>query len=231
MFLNDAFDSEFDRQQRSSRPIPSGAIEAKDVWLWGIVWLMLGGCCLAAMGKITAILTFLLIGCILIYDAIHKAVALSPLIMAACRTLLYLVAASVAENGVSGGAVWASLAVGVYVIGVTYLSRKENPRVALQYWPLALLAGPIVLALLVDDNGYRAMGGGLSIVLCAWIVFALRHTLRQADRNIGYTVSRLLAGIVLVDLLAVVEIWHPAALLFVLWFALALVLQRYIPAT
>src|SRR6478736_6052578 len=33
MFLNDAFDIEFDRQFRPERPIPSGAISTRAVWL------------------------------------------------------------------------------------------------------------------------------------------------------------------------------------------------------
>src|SRR5215472_16127700 len=32
MFLNDAFDSDFDAQHRSERPIPSGAIPLGQVW-------------------------------------------------------------------------------------------------------------------------------------------------------------------------------------------------------
>src|SRR5271166_5908281 len=35
MFLNDAFDADFDRQNRRSRPIPSGAISEKETWQWG----------------------------------------------------------------------------------------------------------------------------------------------------------------------------------------------------
>jgi hypothetical protein len=46
-------------------------------------------------GTSTTILTLLLIACILIYDAIHKAVAFSPVLMAGCRLFLYLVAASI----------------------------------------------------------------------------------------------------------------------------------------
>ncbi|HEY4951797.1 MAG TPA: UbiA family prenyltransferase, partial [Verrucomicrobiae bacterium] len=39
MFLNDAFDAEFDRQRRASRPIPSGAISLPAVWRWSFAWL------------------------------------------------------------------------------------------------------------------------------------------------------------------------------------------------
>ena len=36
MFLNDAFDEDFDRQHRKERPIPSGQISANAVWAWGL---------------------------------------------------------------------------------------------------------------------------------------------------------------------------------------------------
>src|SRR5262245_55028336 len=42
MFLNDAFDADFDQKHRPMRPIPSGAIKLRDVWVWGFVWLVLG---------------------------------------------------------------------------------------------------------------------------------------------------------------------------------------------
>src|SRR5689334_993314 len=42
MFLNDAFDVQFDRQHRSDRPIPSGAISLGKVWGWGFGWLLSG---------------------------------------------------------------------------------------------------------------------------------------------------------------------------------------------
>src|SRR6266478_3370591 len=38
MFLNDAFDADFDRQHRKERPIPSGALPARTVW---ITWFVL----------------------------------------------------------------------------------------------------------------------------------------------------------------------------------------------
>src|SRR4029079_14896918 len=42
MFLNDAFDANFDRQHRSSRPIPSGAISLNEVWVWALVLTVSG---------------------------------------------------------------------------------------------------------------------------------------------------------------------------------------------
>ena len=71
----------------------------------------------------------------------------------------------------------------------------------------------------------------MSAVLGLWIVRCLRYTFGESDRNIGRTVSGLLAGIVWVDLLAVVDIPRELAPIFVVLFLLALLFQKFIPAT
>src|ERR1019366_5889243 len=81
MFLNDAFDVEFDRQRRSSRPIPSGKISENAVWNFGWAWLALGILCLVFLGKIAGAHAVMLAACIVIYDATHKAVNASPWLM------------------------------------------------------------------------------------------------------------------------------------------------------
>src|SRR4051794_47121 len=72
MFLNDAFDADFDRIYRRERPIPSGAISLKVVWTWGSVWLVGGAAALFLTGTLPGILGLLLAGCIVWYDTIHK---------------------------------------------------------------------------------------------------------------------------------------------------------------
>src|SRR5688572_28143471 len=65
MYLNDAFDVEFDLQHRRERPIPSGAIGVRAVWTLGLVWLVAGLACmfwLAQTNRTTAILAVLLTG-------------------------------------------------------------------------------------------------------------------------------------------------------------------------
>src|SRR5437870_1291348 len=75
MFLNDAFDAEFDRRHRKERPIPSALIELKTVWRWGLAWLALGIFCLVWPGKVTGGLGLALALCIILYDAVHKLIA------------------------------------------------------------------------------------------------------------------------------------------------------------
>src|SRR5688572_33059243 len=50
MYLNDAFDADFDRQHRKERPIPSGAIAEALVWKLGALGLVLGELCLLCLG-------------------------------------------------------------------------------------------------------------------------------------------------------------------------------------
>src|ERR1700685_909670 len=85
MFLNDAFDVEFDRQRRTSRPIPAGMISLEAVWRWSFFWLGLGALCLVISSKTTGVLALALLVCIIIYDAAHKAVTASPWLMGLCR--------------------------------------------------------------------------------------------------------------------------------------------------
>lgn len=231
MFLNDAFDADFDRQHRRQRPIPSGAVKAREVWLSGFIFLGFGAVTLAWMGKITAILTILLVLCILIYDLIHKLIFLSPVLMACCRLLLYLVAASISINGISGLAVWSAIALAAYIVGLSYLARKETSRGPLRNWPVFFLFTPICLALLVNDANQQQTAFIISLALAVWILWCLRHTFWKPQRNIGVTVSRLLAGIALVDWLAVGAGTQSISLVFVALFFAALVFQKFIPAT
>ncbi len=230
MFLNDAFDTNFDAQFRRERPIPSGAISERAVWLTGFALLAAGLVCLAFLGITAAILGVLLAGCIVLYDAIHKMITISPVLMAACRFFLYLVAASTGSAGVTGAAVWCSLAMGMYIVGLSYVAGKESTRTVVRYWPCVFLGAPIVLAFFMNTGDYLKDAMLLSVVLGLWMVQQLRRTF-GAERNIGRTVSGLLAGIPLVDLLAVPDVSHPFAAVFFGLMLLALLFQRFIPAT
>lgn len=231
MFLNDAFDAGFDRNHRPTRPIPSGLVTEPEVWKWGLFWLVLGLGGLVWMGASTLILALLLVCCILFYDAIHKIVPMAPILMGICRVFVYLVAASTGLNGVVGDAVWKGLALGCYIVGLSCLARKESAPERVHYWPGLFLAAPVVMAWLINDGSDRRAAIICSVILIVWAAWTLLQTYGREHPNIGRAVSRLLAGIALVDLLAVADISHPASALFLLWFALALALQRIVPAT
>ncbi|HEU0009571.1 MAG TPA: UbiA family prenyltransferase [Verrucomicrobiae bacterium] len=231
MYLNDAFDAQFDQQHRSERPIPSGAIRVEAVWGWGFAWLGVGLASLFLFGKVTMILALLLTLSILVYDAVHKMFAFSPVLMAACRFFLVVTANSVPSDRLNGQAIWSALALASYIVGLSYLARRETGGGALSFWPCLFLAAPIVLAGIVNfgENQWRAVW--LSALLLIWMVRCLRLSLWAAQRNVGRTVSGLLAGIPLVDWLSVWEGNTLVALIFAALFGLALLFQRFVPAT
>jgi hypothetical protein len=71
----------------------------------------------------------------------------------------------------------------------------------------------------------------VSIVVGLWVLRALRSYLWAMDRQIGRTVSGLLAGIVFVDWLAVADAPRNLGLVFLALFGLAVLFQRFVPAT
>ena len=231
MFLNDAFDAAFDRQRRPSRPIPSGAISLAAVWRWSFALLGLGALTLAVLGKTTGVLTLALLGCIIIYSATHKAITASPWLMGLCRFWVYVIAGSTGVGGVNGGPIWCGMALAVYVAGLSSVARRKSFRGPVPYWPLLLLAAPIFLAMLMNAGDARKDAMLVSLLLVLWVARCARTIFQTGEVNVGRIVSGLLAGIVLVDWLAVAP-QIPHRLSFVLFFPLfgaTLALQRFAP--
>jgi len=233
MFLNDAFDADFDRQRRAERPVPSGAISLAAVWRWGWVWLAIGLLCLTILGKTTGALAVVLAICIVIYDATHKAIAASPWLMGVCRFWVYIIAGTTGAVGLNGWPIWCGAALALYVAALGSVARRETSRKPIPWWPLALLAAPIVLAMMMDTEDSRLPGVWLSLVLVLWVVYCTRTIIQPGEVNVTRIVSGLLSGIVLVDWLAVGPlISHQlSTVLFLALFGATLWLQRFVPAT
>ncbi len=231
MFLNDAFDAEFDTEHRSERPIPSRKISREAVWRWSTGLLAGGTGLLVWLGREPAILALQLLVCIVLYDAFHKRLSWSPVLMAACRFFLLLTAAAAGRRGVDGLALWSAAVLGCYIIGLSYLARRESAPGLIRYWPLLLLAAPLVLAYIVNDGYFREKGLVASAIVGLWALRCLRPTLWQSPPEVGRTVSGLLAGICLVDALSVASQPPVIGACFLACFGLALLFQRSVPAT
>jgi len=235
MYLNDACDAQFDRQHRPERPIPRGDISLETVWAIGFSLLGAGLLCFFLFSTTTIICALLLTLFILVYDVVHKMFAFSPVIMAGCRVLLVLAAASTGVHGLSGGrfnhGYWASLVLGGYIIGLSYLARRESRPGPLRFWPCAFLAAPLVLAFIVNQPFNMVRSTMVSGLIIIWMLYCLQFTFWSAQRNVGRTVGGLLAGIPLIDLLSVWTGGPGLVLMFLGFFVLALLFQRFIPAT
>jgi 4-hydroxybenzoate polyprenyltransferase len=235
MFLNDAFDEEFDRLRRPERPIPSGKISAAKVWAWGLGQLGAGILVLLGCGWVAAASAVLLAMFIVLYDFTHKFFMASPWLMGACRFWVYIIAGAAGAGGLNGFAIFGGAALAFYVVGLSYAARRESSRGRIPLWPLPLLAAPIVLALAINFGEYRLPAIWISILLGLWIGRYVRFIITGEPVNIGWIVSNLLAGIVLVDWLAVgpqVPHWFwLTAVMFLALFGLTKWLQKFVPAT
>lgn len=227
MFLNDACDERFDRAHRPERPIPSGTISGRLVWILSGAWLAGGTALLLTMRPELTLPSLALLAAIVVYDIVHKRTALSPLIMAACRFLLYLVAGVAAFGLVSPPLLWSAGALAAYVTGLSFVARTEATGTLAGRWPLLLLLVPIVVAAWL--HGQASLS--IAVVFLLWLALSLLPLIRREAGAVGQVVSRLLAGIVIVDMLAVPGATTGQLTIFILLLGSALLLQKTVPAT
>jgi hypothetical protein len=224
MFLNDFCDVGFDQQYKRDRPIVAGEVARRQVGIAALV-LFFAGLLLAWTIKPDVLLFGgILVIVITAYDFLHKRIAWAPVLMAACRFLLYLMAAAAGFYGITSRALGFALGLGLYVVGLSYLARGESRSVRSSMLWLVLLFAPVLVAFYFDT----AIPG----LLCALpLLFWIWRAVLISKQNVGSGVGALLAGIVLVDLLAVSPISLLAWIGFAGLFGAALLFQRYVPAT
>ena len=238
MFLNDAFDAEFDAVHRPERPIPSGEVSAAGVFRIGFglmavsivllgwvgfgfaprtgVWPALAGAALAAT--------------ITLYDWNHKKTPLSPVVMGLCRVLV-LLGAGLCFSVDLPAALW--IAAGVllcYLIGLTYVAKQENLGRVENLWPLIFLAAPVAYGAWMATR--QPVVGAFWLIFCAWMLIALWLLRRRAKGDIPRAVVSLIAGISLLDAMLIAASGSiTLAGLAVLGFGVTLFFQRYISGT
>ncbi len=238
MFLNDAFDQEFDRKYRPERPIPAGEISGRRVYAIGFALMASGltalflAALLTGHGGIEVVVWGIgLAALIVYYDFRHKRDPASPVIMALCRVAVYFCAASVAGGTALSSAVLGGAGVLMaYMIGLTYVAKQETLAEIRNMWPLLFLSAPFIYtASMLPPLDLRSVQFPLFF---GWVLWALSHLVRH-PKHIPRAVVSLIAGISLLDGLlmasaggAVDWSWFGLA-----GFLLTLFFQRYVPGT
>ena len=238
MFLNDAFDSEFDAKSRPERPIPSGQVSAAQVHVAGFGMLAVGVGLLAWAGygfepftQWRPVLAGLaLAAAITFYNWHHKDNRLSPLVMGLCRLLVYLASAYAVAAVLPPPVFVAAIVLLCYLIGLTYTAKQEHLDRLGAVWPLAFLAGPVAYGIWLATRQPSAL---LPLLLfIGWTLYALWLLRRRAKGDVPRAVVSLIAGIALLD--SVILAGHGAPLLAGLAvgaFVLTLSLQRWVSGT
>jgi hypothetical protein len=238
MFLNDAFDREFDARERPERPIPAGEVSAAEVFGFGFGMLGAGLALLVVVGRLgsgdapwnAAGSGLALAAFILLYNAYHKSNPLSPMLMGICRMLVYLTAALGMAGIRAMSVAIPALVLLCQLIGLTYAAKKEHLNRLDNAWPLALLAVPLVYGLVLCRQQALALVplAGLGV----WSALAVRRLLRRSPGDVPKAVVALIAGISLLDAMLLAGLGEVIPMLFaVAAFALTLFLQRWVSGT
>ena len=170
MFLNDAFDARFDAAARADRPIPAGDATRAEAFTVGILlliaaqsllWFLPHGAAASGWG-------LALIAAIVFYDFRHKGHAFGPVVMGACRALVYVMAAAGAAGVVGTAVIVAASVMWIYVIALTWVAKTAG----LGYAVPVMLAGICLIdAVLIATTGatglalIAALGFGLTLAL------------------------------------------------------------------
>ncbi len=124
--LNDVFDYQIDLHERPNRPLPSGRVPYRFAWCLGFGGLVVGlGLALLTGVFGTIAVTIALIATVLAYNGGGKKIVLGPVLMGGCRSLNLLLGFSQVSD-LGGPVAWvAAVAFGIFVMGITWISRSE----------------------------------------------------------------------------------------------------------
>lgn len=237
MFLNDAFDRKIDSIERPERPIPSGIISARTVFILGFTMLF----CSVGLVALTAhqangvvnyamASTVALSVCIVLYNVWHKNNPMSPFIMGLCRMLVYLSAAFALVPNPGMAVYVGALTTLCYLIGLTYIAKHENKSDGFAAWPIVFFIAPIGFGIFHSFNSLSTLL--FTLLFTGWLVYSLQFIVNSAKRNIPKAVVSMIAGISLLDAIYISSAGATSLAFFALIsFLLTLYLQRYIMGT
>lgn len=214
MVLNDAFDARWDREHRRERPVPSGRLTQTTASWTGAALLVMSWFLFiwGANAELWTVSGLML--AILLYNGLHKRWAGSVLIMGGCRGLLYLSAGL--ESGSSLAStdmplLWCGAsAIAIYVVGLTLVARYESRGIGPGRWiawiSRELLYVPGVLLILTgfaELVGRRDVAAMAPFVAFVVLLRLILPVIRKGGEQVGRAVGWLLAGIALVDAMAI----------------------------
>ena len=197
MFLNDAFDSDWDREHDNSRPIVSGEISRRSVWVIGYLLLFSGLLLILLQNNEAASTTALaLSGAIILYNALHKRFPSAAFIMGFTRFGVYLISALLLAT-TNTALLLIATGLLLYITGITYLAREEQSNTNTRRWPLLLLSAPVLVT--ITDSYTLPLYWLLVIIYSIWVTAQVRNKLFSITPDVRAGIGGLLAAIPLVD--------------------------------
>ena len=168
---------------------------------------------------------------IIYYDSRHKNDPMAPMVMALCRSLIYVTTSFAISGIASEAALGAAAACFCYTAGLTYVASRENLSEIGNLWPVAVIGLPVIYGLPWALAGIRESVVAVSL-LGAWIGYSLSFAVRARGRSVPGAVVRLIAGMALLDaMLLAGNGFDTAAIAAAAMLPLTRMFQRFVPGT
>lgn len=247
MVWNDYFDLDQDRQERPTRPLPSGRVRLNVAMRLASALTASGILLGAAMGvtrldPAPALAASALAGCIALYDAWLKRTILGPFAMGSCRVLNVVLGAVAVGMSLDSGIGYVAGTLGLYVAGLTWFARTEairSSRIRLVLAATAMLAGLLCGLLLPALPVSRALAPAPSVLfpylilaLGLWLGWPIVRALEQPlPAMVQAAVKRAVFGIVAFDATVATAMIGTRGLLILILLAPAVLIGRRIYST
>ena len=230
MAMNDVIDLRYDKKHKTDRPIARAAISHRFGLVLTLVFLFVGTLILLFSGSSLPFVGALLLS-ITIYNFIHKKTSSAIFIMGLCRSLLYLIAGY--SLGYNNSLIPWAIVLGLYTAGITLVARGEDSENESGLYGLILISLPSFLSLyFIIVKSYISIPIAISSLLFLfWIAYCFRVIKSEVKGKIGKSVSLMIAGMCLIDSMAVCHAIGFHGLYFVIFLPFIVLFQRKISGT
>lgn len=208
MVFNDVFDRRIDAAERPGRPIPSGRVSLMAAMRLGALLMAAGVGAATLAGGASTLVALMIVAAIFAYDWLLKSTPLGPLAMGSCRFLNVMLGASTATTLWAGPHLGVALALGVYIVGVTWFARSEanvGRRSRFQAVTGMVLVNAGMMLLISFLVSTKDLGDPLSVLLLfAVILLVINRRLTAAlfdpvPPKIGLAIKTMLLSLPLID--------------------------------
>lgn len=208
MVFNDIFDRKIDAEERPGRPIPSGRVPLFSAIRLSVLLMVAGAGAAVTVGPSSALVAGLIVLAIFAYDGVLKKTSLGPPAMGSCRFFNVMLGASTAAEVWAAPQSGVALALGIYIVGVTWFARSEanigrRSRFEAVTGMALVNAGVMLLAAFVMTT--EGHGERISVVmLLAVIALVINRRLSAAlfdpaPQKIGMAIKTMLLSLPIID--------------------------------
>ena len=214
MYLNNAWNALTRPGQEGETSAKRGPAGRYRSFIIALVFLGAGLFLVWGEGWPTFAMAVGLTGVIVAYDVLNARVGWSPFLMALYHAMIYFTIAVASTKGVNTNdgintklLLWA-LALAVYVVALSFVARGGKASFFKRYPPLVLMLFPPIL----NCYEFTAQRMVFSLLFILWLLYSLYFLVWPKGKRFNEALGALIAGICLVDLLAVSQLDQP-----VLW--------------